>query len=168
MWNDELESELAKVRQSLAGSIAVEKQIQIQIQKNAESLKTWEKRAEMARASGHEDMAVQADLRVKQCQQAGNDLTTELQSQQDSTLNLKKELARLENRRFSTGGSGKEAIAAASSTLSTIDRMENKIVAHEAESELSRDEVDRKFAADSAEKKIDDELQALKASLKKD
>jgi phage shock protein A len=72
----------------------------------------------------------------------------------------------LEARRFSAGGTGKEALAAADHSLSAMDRFENKILEHEAMAELTNESVARNSAADKAADDLEDELQALKAKAK--
>ena len=168
MINDALESELAKVRQALAEAIAVEIQIKQQIQKNSDAAASWQKRADMARAAASEDMAAQAEEKVKECAKRANELQVELMTQQDCIAGQKKDLSRLESRRFSTGSSGKEALAASEAGLSTIKRMENRIVEHESMAELTNDDTERKFAADKAASDLEEELKALKESMKKE
>lgn len=168
MINDELESELARVRQALANSIAVEKQIELQLKKIKEQMQSWDKRAEMASESDHQEMATQAQERSKQLKAQENELEIELMSQRDFTASLKKDLSKLESRRFSGTTSGAEALKATDNTLSTIQRMEKKIASHEAMAELTTDKVERKFAADERKDDIEEELQRLKSAQKKD
>jgi phage shock protein A len=170
MLNEELESQLGKVREALTNAVAVEIQIKQQIEKNQEQIRTWEKRVAAAKASAQTELAEEADHRLQACHKNANELQIQLLSQEDFVAGLKKDLATLENRRFSGGGSGgASALAAADATMSSIQRMENKIMTHEAEAELSEGEEgkERKFVADQAASSIEDELQALKASQKK-
>lgn len=161
MINDELESELLKLRQAVASSIAVEKQLETQIDKTKVQISMWEKRVAMARARQAENLAVQAESQIQELKQMETQLQVELMSQHDFSEQQKKELSKLEARRFSTGGSGTEALAAADSTLSTISRMENKIVEHESLAEVTApDPVEQQFK--KQEDPIEQELQALK------
>jgi phage shock protein A len=166
--NDELESELCRVRQALAGAVAVEIQIKQQMQKNSEAAAAWQKRAELARAQALEDMAAQAEAKVKECISRANELQMQLLAQQDQIAAQKKDLSKLESRRFSTGSTGASALAASEANLSTMQRMENKIAAHESMAELGNEDVERKFAADKVKDDLEDELAALKAAMKKE
>ena len=168
MYNDELEEQLVKVRQALTNAVAVEIQIKQKIQKNTESEQSWERRAAMARSSSHEDMALQAEERIKQCKQLANDLQIELLSHQDFIAGLKRDLSKLEARRFGSGNVGRDALAAADNSLSAMDRFENKVLEHQAMADLTNDDVARKFADDKANDDLEDELKALKARAKKE
>lgn len=169
MLNDEFEAELARVRQALVNSIAVEKQIEMQLKKNNDESKNWESRAAMARSSNQEKLALEADEKVKQCNSKENELKIELMSQRDFSANLKRDLSKLEARRFTADSSGADALKAADSTMSTIQRMENKILSHESLAELNApDQVELKFAKDKANDDIEEELRKLKESQKKD
>lgn len=165
--NDELDSELVKVRQALANALAVEKQLEQQVEKSKVQMSMWEKRIETARSRQQEEMAVQAEEQVKKLKTMETQLQVQLMSQHDFTEQMKKDLSKLEARRFSSGGaSGKEALAAADSTLSTIARMENKIVEHESLAELTApDPLAQQFARQ--EDPIEQELQALKEQASK-
>ena len=170
MLNEELESQLGRVREALTNAVAVEIQIKQQIEKNQEQLHSWEKRVNAATASAQAELAQEAQQRLQACQKNATELEVQLLSQQDYVAGLKKDLATLENRRFSGGGSGgATALAAADASMSSIQRMENKIMTHEAEAELSEgeDAKERKLVADHAVSEIEDELQALKAAQKK-
>lgn len=168
MLNDELESQLSRVRQALANAVAVEIQLKQQIEKNNEAQHTWEKRAAMALAASQQELSAKAEEQIKICKQRANELQIQLLSQQDLVAGQKKELARLENRRFSTGGDGKKAVAAADATLSAIGRMENKISGHEALAEATSQEYEKKQALEKAFDPVEEELKALKAASKKE
>lgn len=166
MINDELEDEIVRVRQALAEAIAVEKSIAHKIETAKNDLKTWEHRLEIASSKGEEQLIPQVEQRIIDLKSLETQLEVEALSQKDFTENLRKDLARIEARRFSTT-TGSDALAATNATLSTIQRMENKIVTHEAQAELSTDDTERKFAASKAENEIEDELKALKSAANK-
>ena len=173
MLNEDFEAELLRVRQALTNSIAVEKQIEQQIEKNKQSMDGWQKRVQMARESEHEEMAKQAEERIANLVRRNNELEIEHMSQKDFSANLKKEFSRLESKRYSVGSGAAEALASADATLANVDRMEEKIRHHadaaEAMNELTKpDEVNRHFEEQKKKEAIDNELEALKASLKKD
>lgn len=165
MINDELEAELLNVRQALAKNIAVEKQLEAQIEKTKVQISLWEKRVEMARMRNDENLALAAEQELKNQQTKLNQVQIELMSQHDAVEQQRKDLSKIEARRFSTGASGKEALAAADATLSTIARMENKIVEHESLAEVTAaDPVEQQFK--KQEDPIEQELQALKEAAK--
>lgn len=173
MLNDDFESELHRVRQALTNSIAVEKQIEQQIEKNKQSIEGWQKRVQMARETEHEELAKQAEERIALLQKRNNELEIEHMSQKDFSANLKKELGRLESKRYSANSDAAEAIASADAGLSNVDRIEQKLRFVQAEgdalNELTKtDELDKQFNEQKKKEAVEDELEAMKAKLKKD
>ncbi len=167
MINEEFEAELVKVRDALANSIACEKQIGQKLKSLRQETALWQKRVELAQNSDKADLALEAESRLQELRKTCTELEIELLSQEDFSAGLKTQLQSLEARRFSAGSSAKDALAACDSTLSTIERMEKKILVHETEAKLGRDDLGNEFRKTEAEKKLDDELEALKASINK-
>jgi len=171
MINEDFEQELAKVRQALISSIAVEKQLEMEMKKVDEAIRGWEARAKMARENDQEELAAQAEQRVAQQIKRKNEITVEQMSQKDFSGNLRKDLTRLEARRFTASPSGAAAALAASENSSgAMERLEHKVQAQEIEAKLGSEarDSDRKFEQSQQNDALEEELQKLKAAMKKD
>lgn len=171
MIDEDFEQELAKVRQALISSIAVEKQLEMEMKKIDDAIRGWESRAKMARENNQEELATQADQRVAQQTKRKNDVTIEQMSQRDFSANLRRDLSRLESRRFTAGSTGAAAaLAQTEKSSGAMERLEHKVQAQEIEAKLgseSRD-AERKFEQSQQDDSLEEELQRLKASLKKE
>src|SRR3990167_9571366 len=92
----ELQTKLIEVRQSVAQAIATEKQLEQQLQKNQDQAITWQNRAAMAVQQTNDDLARRALQRKQQYSQAAVELDTQLKTQKDVTANLRERLTELE------------------------------------------------------------------------
>ncbi len=91
-----LQSDLIDVRQAVAQSIATEKQLEQQIQKNRDQADTWLNRAAMAVQQENLDLANQARQRMSGYSQAVEDLENQLVVHTESTVDLRQRLTDLE------------------------------------------------------------------------
>ncbi|HEY9713296.1 MAG TPA: PspA/IM30 family protein [Chroococcales cyanobacterium] len=92
-----LQSQLISVRQSVAQAIAMERQLEVQVQRNKEMSKTWDTRVQLALSQNNEDLAAQARARQQQYIDAEEELTTQLAVQQAATAELRKRLTSCED-----------------------------------------------------------------------
>lgn len=167
MNQDSFQSELKRVKMSLANSIAVEKQIEHELKKKEEELKTWQNRVTLARASSQDELAMQAEGRIEKYRKAKQDLEIELLSQQDFTANLRNALSILERKQFAHTEDGAKALAAADTSFSSIGRMEKKVLEQEALAALGNDKTSLEFEKQDANAKLEEELNALKKAQRK-
>ncbi|MBX9687955.1 MAG: hypothetical protein K2X27_14715, partial [Candidatus Obscuribacterales bacterium] len=159
-------------KQALANAMAVEIQLNKDLNTARESHDSWQKRTQLARTAGNEELAAQAELRAAQWQDAINDLEIKILEQKDFIANFKKDISKIEARRFSGNPGLCEAAKAmdqAGSAFEAIERLEGKVLSSEAMAELSskEHEKDRKLEELSKNEALENELATLKASIKK-
>src|ERR1700729_3733704 len=70
---EDLKASLIQVQQAVAQTIAVQKQIEMQLKKDQEQVQTWHNRAAMAVQQGKDDLARQALQRKQQYLQSVNE-----------------------------------------------------------------------------------------------
>ena len=177
---------LVQLRQSVARAIAAQKKTEQQFLKNQEEATTWQKKAELAIKNGREDLAREALVRRKSFADTAAVLQQQLAQQNAQVKTLKDNLMSLESK-LQEAKTKKDMLKAranaakanaqlqntmnnidTSSAMSAFERMEDKIMELEAQSEatniLGSASLDKEFAQLEAASSIDQELAMLKAA----
>ena len=183
----DMQEDLVQLRQAVARSIAEQKRSQQQYSKNQEEANKWQQRAQLALTKGDESLAREALKRKKSFQETATTLKTQLDQQTGQVDTLKRNLVALESKiseaktkknMLKARAKAAEAQKQLQSTLGSIDtssamgafeRMEEKVLSLEAESEavaeLGGTGLEDQFAALEAGSDVDDELAAMKAQI---
>ena len=177
---------LVQLRQSVARAIAAQKKTEQQYNKNQIEASNWQKRAELAINKGDEGLAREALVRKKSFADTAATLKAQLDQQNQQVNTLKENLIALESKiqeaktkkdMLKARANAAKANAQLQNTMNNIDtssamgafeRMEDKIMELEAQSEsinvIGSSSLEQQFAALEASSSIDDELAMLKAS----
>lgn len=183
----EMGDDLIKMRQAVAQAIASQKRTEQQYQKNMSEANTWQQRAQLALTKGEEGLAREALVRKKTHADTAASLKAQLDGQVGQIDSLRRNLTALESKiseaktkkdmlkaRFSAAKANKQiqesmSSIQSSSAMSAFERMEDKVMQIEAESqsvgELAGMGEDVKWAQLEGGTAVDDELAALKAQL---
>lgn len=184
---DDMQQDLIQMRQAVAQAIASQKRTERQASQAETTANEWYNRAQLALSKGDDTLAREALTRRKSYQETATALTTQLGQQNEIVTKLKKDMRTLESKISEVKTKKDLYIARARSAqasqkinemlgnintgtaLSAFERMEDKVMQLEAQSEaiaeLSGNELDKKFAALESGGDIDAELAAMKASL---
>lgn len=183
----DMQEDLVQLRQAVARSIATQKRTEQQYNKNQSEANTWQQRAQLALSKGDENLAREALVRKKSFSDTANSLKTQLDQQSGQVTSLKRNLIALESK-ISEAKTKKDMLRAranaakankqlqdsvnnmgTSSAMGAFERMEDKVMQLEAESEsaaeLGGTGIEQQFAALEAGSGVDDELAAMKAQL---
>ncbi|MEM7592422.1 MAG: PspA/IM30 family protein [Cyanobacteria bacterium P01_A01_bin.83] len=183
----DMQEDLVQLRQAVARSIATQKRTEQQYNKNKGEEATWQQRAQLALKKGDENLAREALVRKKSYSDTANSLKTQLDQQTNQVATLKRNLIALESK-ISEAKTKKDMLRAranaakankqlqdsmnnigTSSAMGAFERMEDKVMQLEAESdtaaELGGTGIEEQFAALEAGTGVDDELAAMKAQL---
>jgi len=184
----EMQENAVKMRQALATAIATQKKTELQYKKNKEQVDAWQQRAQLAITKGDENLAREALIRKKSFAEAANTLETQLKQQLEVVTNLKRDARTLESK-IVEAKSKKDMLKAranaakaqkesrdlitgidSSSALSAFERMEDKVMQLEAESQVAAQleggvSVDEQFRQLEASQDVEDELANMKAQL---
>ncbi|AFY37289.1 phage shock protein A, PspA [[Leptolyngbya] sp. PCC 7376] len=177
---------LVQLRQSVARAIAAQKKTEQQYNKNQIEATNWQKRAELAIGKGDEALAREALVRKKTFADTAATLQQQLAQQTQQVDTLKENLIALESKiqeaktkkdMLKARANAAKANAQLQNTMNNIDtssamgafeRMEDKIMELEAQSEsinvLGSSNLEQQFAALEASSSVDDELAMLKAA----
>ena len=184
----EMQDNAVKMRQALATAIATQKKTELQYKKNQQQVDTWQQRAQLAIAKGDETLAREALIRKKPFAEACSTLEVQLKQQNEVVENLKRDARVLEGKiveakskkdmlkaRASAAKAQKESRdlltgVDTGSSLSAFERMEDKVMQLEAESQVAGEleggvSVDEQFRQLEAGQDVEDELAMLKAQL---
>lgn len=179
----DLEGNVKKLREAVTDSLAGEKMLEKQLQKNAEELATWHQRATVAVQQNNDEIARQCLKKKEEHNQAGMDLESQSRQQKTTTVQLKERLAEMEQklREFKnkkqdlvTRTQASNATAKANELLSNsaggtsgMDKWEQKIREKEARSEAMREmsESDSVKQVDIQLLDVDSQLAALKEQM---
>jgi phage shock protein A len=93
----DLQSNLIQIRQAVAQSIATEKHLEQQLQKNQEQANTWQTRAAMAVTQGNDALSQQAMKRKQHYESAAAGLGSQLQNHREVVLTLRERLTEIEH-----------------------------------------------------------------------
>ncbi|MBD0344021.1 MAG: PspA/IM30 family protein, partial [Coleofasciculus sp. Co-bin14] len=184
---EEMQHDLIQLRQAVAQAIATQKRTERQASQAQATAQEWYDRAQLALSKGDENLAREALTRRKSYQETANAMQAQLLQQADVVTKLKENMRTLESK-ISEAKTKKDLyIARARSAqasqkinemfgnvgtgnaLSAFERMEEKVLQLEAQSEaigeLGSNELEKKFAALEGGNDIDTELAALKANM---
>lgn len=183
----DMQEDLIQLRQAVARSIATQKRTEQQYNKNQSEANNWQQRAQLALSKGDENLAREALVRKKSFADTAASLKTQLDQQSGQVTSLKRNLIALESK-ISEAKTKKDMLRAranaakankqlqdsmtnigTSTAMGAFERMEEKVMALEAESEtageLGGSGIEQQFAALEAGSGVDDELAAMKAQL---
>ncbi|XP_073130676.1 membrane-associated protein VIPP1, chloroplastic-like [Henckelia pumila] len=182
----EMNDDLIKMRQATAQVLASQKQLENRYKAAQQASEDWYRRAQLALGKGDEDLAREALKRRKSYADNATALKTQLDQQKSVVDNLVSNTRLLESK-IQEAKSKKDTLKAraqsaktatkvsemlgnvnTSSALSAFEKMEEKVMAMEAQSEalnqLTSDELEGKFAMLETSS-VDDDLASLKKQL---
>lgn len=184
----EMQGDLIKMRQATAQVIASQKQLEKKYEAAQKAADDWYKRASLAMEKGDEDLAREALTRRKSYAENAESMKANLDAQSDAVEKLIANTRLLESK-MAEAKSKKDTLKAraasaktnkavndmvsgmsTSSALSAFERMEEKVMAMEAEAEAmgvfaAPDDLEKQFKALESGGGIDDELAALRKTL---
>ncbi len=183
----DMQEDLVQLRQAVARAIATQKRSEQQYNKNQAEANTWHQRAQLALSKGDENLAREALVRKKSFSDAAATIKIQLDQQTNNVATLKRNLIALESK-ISEAKTKKDMLRAranaakaqkqlqetmggidTSSAMSAFERMEDKVMQLEAESESAAElggvGIENQFAQLEASSGVDDELAAMKAQL---
>ncbi len=183
----DMQEDLVQLRQAVARAIATQKRTEQQYNKNQSEANTWQQRAQLALSKGDENLAREALVRKKSFADTASSLKAQLEQQSSNVTTLKRSLIALESK-ISEAKTKKDMLRAranaakaqkqlqdsvnnlsTNSAMGAFERMEDKVMQLEAESEsaaeLGGTGIEQQFAQLEASSGVDDELAAMKAQL---
>ncbi len=183
----DMQEDLVQLRQAVAQAIAQQKRSEQQLNQNSTEAGNWQRRAQLALQKGDENLAREALMRKKSYADAAETLKVQLEQQTNQVDTLKRNLIGLESK-ISEAKTKKNMLKArakaaeanrqlqntignigTSSAMAAFERMEEKVLSLEAESqaagEIGGTGLEQQFAQLEAGSGVDDELSALKAQL---
>ncbi len=184
----EMQENAVKMRQALATAIATQKKTELQLNKNQQQANTWQERAQLAITKGDENLAREALIRKKPFVDACSTLEIQLKQQTEVVNNLKRD-ARILEGKIVEAKSKKDMLKARAnaakaqkdsrdlisgidtgSALSAFERMEDKVMQLEAESQVAGAleegvSINEQFRQLEAGQDVEDELAKMKAQL---
>ncbi|MEL6929518.1 MAG: PspA/IM30 family protein [Cyanobacteria bacterium J06600_6] len=183
----DMQEDLVQLRQAVARSIATQKRTEQQYNKNQSEANNWQQRAQLALSKGDENLAREALVRKKSFADTATSLKTQLDQQSNQVSTMKRNLIALESK-ISEAKTKKDMLRSranaakankqlqdsmsnlgTSSAMGAFERMEDKVMQLEAESETAAElggtGIEQQFAALEAGSGVDDELAAMKAQL---
>ncbi|MCC0177555.1 PspA/IM30 family protein [Waterburya agarophytonicola K14] len=183
----DMQEDLVQLRQAVARAIATQKRTEQQYNKNQSEANSWQQRAQLALSKGDENLAREALVRKKSFSDTAASLKSQLDMQSNQVVTLKRNLIALESK-ISEAKTKKDMLKAranaakaqkqlqesmnnigTSSAMGAFERMEDKVMQIEAESETAAElggtGIEQQFAALEAGSGVDDELAAMKAQL---
>jgi phage shock protein A len=184
----EMEDTLVEVRSSSARTLADKKDVVRQMEKLKAEAEDWQAKAELALSKEREDLARQALIEKQKCEDNANLLGQELSLLDDQVARLQDEITQLQSKledakarqksilmRGKTASSrlnikSKLSSGKINDALSRFEQYERKIDNLEAEVEsydLGNKSLADEFAELESSDKVDNELEALKAKMKK-
>jgi phage shock protein A len=183
----DMQEDLVQLRQAVAQVIASQKRTEQQYNKNQAEANSWQQRAQLALSKGDEDLARQALQRKKAASDTAGMLKQQLDQQFSQSEQMKKNLIALESKigeaktkkemlkaRAKAAQANKQLQSAVSSmgtssAMGAFERMEDKVLSLEAESqsayELAGTGLESQFAQLEAGSDVDYELEMMKAQL---
>jgi phage shock protein A len=177
---NELESNLKKLTDGVASSMANEKMLDKKLKANAEQLESWQKRAGIAVQNNNDEIARECLVKKNELIQLDADLKEQLRVQQSTTTELKQRyretetaLKQLRSQKDNIGARSQaaDALAKANQILSTtgagggMSQWEEKINMKEARAQAAGEMAQESKLQDQFQQSsIEDELAALKQS----
>jgi phage shock protein A len=185
----EMQENLVQLRQGVAQAIATQKRTERQAAAAQSQAEEWYRRAQLAMQQGSESLAREALTKRQAYRETATALTNQIEQQQDVVVKLKQDMRTLELKISEVKTKKDMYIArarsaeasyrlqemlsevATTSSLGVFERMEEKVLQIEAQSEvitqLGGDDLERKFTSWESSN-IDAELAALKTQALKD
>lgn len=184
---EDMQQDLIGLRQAVAQAIATQKRTERQASQAQSTAQDWYERAQLALSKGDESLARDALTRRKSYQETAKAMQAQLAQQAGIVTKLKENMRTLESK-ISEAKTKKDLYIARArsaqasqkinemlgnvstgSALSAFERMEEKVMQLEAQSEaleqLGSNELEKRFAALEGGDEIDAELATLKANL---
>lgn len=183
----DMQEDLVQLRQAVARAIAAQKRTQQQHNQAQSQANQWQQRAQLALQKGEENLAREALQRKKNHAETAATLQNQLNGQNQQVDTLKRNLIQLESK-ISEAKTKKDMLKARMSSakanqelqdqlgsintggaMSAFDRMEEKVMQMEAQSEaaseLGGSDLENQFAQLESGSDVDDELAAMKAQI---
>ncbi|MBD2359939.1 PspA/IM30 family protein [Anabaena minutissima FACHB-250] len=183
----QMQENLVLLRQGVAQAIATQKRTERQAASAQSTGEEWYRRAQLALNQGNEPLAREALTKRHAYLETATALTNQIQQQNDVVARLKQDMRTLELK-ISEAKTKKDMYiararaaeasyklqdmlseASATSSLGAFERMEEKVLQIEAQSEaiaqLGGDDLEKRFASLEATKDVDSELAAMKSHL---
>ena len=184
---EDMQQDLIQLRQAVAQAIATQKRTERQAAQAETTAQEWYNRAQLALSNGDDNLAREALTRRKSYQETAKAMRDQLVQQSGVVSKLKDNMRTLESK-ISEAKTKKDLYIARSrsaqasqkinemlgnmgtgSALSAFERMEEKVMQLEAQSEaiaeLGSSELEKKFAALEGGDEVETELAAMKANL---
>ncbi len=183
----EMQENLVQLRQGVAQAIATQKRTQRQAMAAESQAEEWYRRAQLALRQGNEVLAREALTKRQAYQETTKALSNQIEQQNEIVARLKKDMRSLELK-IGEAKTKKDMYIArarsaqasyrlqemldgvsATSSLSAFERMEEKVLQIEAQSEaiaqLSSDDLETQFASLESTNDVDAELAAMKVQV---
>ncbi|MFN6515046.1 MAG: PspA/IM30 family protein [Nostoc sp. CreGUA01] len=183
----EMQENLVQLRQGVAQAIATQKRTQRQAMAAESQAEEWYRRAQLALRQGNELLAREALTKRQAYQETTKALSNQIEQQNEIVARLKKDMGSLELK-IGEAKTKKDMYIArarsaqasyrlqemldgvsATSSLSAFERMEEKVLQIEAQSEaiaqLSSDDLETQFASLESTNDVDAELAAMKVQV---
>ena len=181
----EMQDNLVQLRQGVAQAIATQKRTERQAVQARSTAEEWYRRAQLALQQGNESLAREALTKRKAYQDTATELFNHIDGQKIVVAQLKKNMQNLElkiseaktkkdmyiARARSAQASYRlqEMLGDITSNQNAFERMEEKVLEIEAQSEAQKlsgtDDLEKKLAALEQSKEIDSELTAMRQQL---
>ena len=183
----DMQDDLVQLRQAVAQAIATQKRSERQAHQAQSTADEWYRRAQLALQQANEPLAREALTKRKSYQETATAITSQLEQQNIIVVRLKKDMQALESKIGEAKTKKDMYIARArsaqasarlnemlggvntSGSLSAFERMEEKVLQLEAQSEaiaeLGTDDLQKKFSSLESSNDIDTEMAAMKAQL---
>jgi phage shock protein A len=184
---DEMQQDLIQLRQAVAQAIATQKRTERQASQAETTAQEWYNRAQLALSNGEENLAREALTRRKSYQETAKAMRSQLTQQSSVVSKLKENMRSLESKIAEAKTKKDLYIARArsaqasqkinemlgnvgtGSALSAFERMEEKVMQLEAQSEvlaeMGSNDLEKRFASLEKGDEVDTELAAMKANL---
>ncbi|WP_250126089.1 PspA/IM30 family protein [Chroococcidiopsis sp. CCMEE 29] len=183
----DMQEDLVQLRQAVAQAIATQKRTERQAHQAQTTAEEWYRRAQTALQQGNDVLAREALTRRKSYQETATALHSQIEQQSSVVVRLKKDMQTLESK-IAEAKTKKDMYIArsrsaqasqrlnemlggvnTSSSLSAFERMEEKVLQLEAQSEaiaeLGTDDLQKQFASLEASSDIDAELASMRQQL---
>lgn len=184
---EDMQQDLIQLRQAVAQAIATQKRTERQAAQAETTAQEWYNRAQLALSNGDDNLAREALTRRKSYQETAKAMRDQLVQQSSVVTKLKDNMRTLESK-ISEAKTKKDLYIARArsaqasqkinemlgntgtgSALTAFERMEEKVMQLEAQSEaiaeLGSNELEKKFAALEGGDEVETELAAMKANL---
>ncbi|MCM1981376.1 PspA/IM30 family protein [Lyngbya confervoides] len=183
----DMQEDLVQFRQAVAQAIASQKRLEQQYNQAQNQASEWYRRAQMALQKGDETLAREALTRRQSFTETATSLKNQLDNSVSQVAKLKRNMTALESK-LAEAKTKKEMLKAraraakaneqlnrtlgsvdTASAMGAFDRMEDKVLQMEAQSEavmeLSSDSLESQFAMLEMGSGVDSELEMMKAQL---